>query len=55
MKYLAIGSWCPEDWAKIIERAKISFAERDEGTDKYPEFLGIFIAPHLGARALLDH
>ena len=39
LKYLTIGEWCPEDWEKIIERANVSFSERDEGTDKYPEFL----------------
>ncbi len=39
MKYLAIAEWCPEDTDKVFDRAKVSFAEREKGTDKYPEFV----------------
>ena len=40
MKYLAIAEWCPEDTDKVFfHRAKVSFAEREKGTDKYPEFV----------------
>ena len=39
MKYLAIAEWCPEDTDKVFNRAKVSFTERREGTDKYPKFV----------------
>lgn len=39
MKYLAIAEWCPEDTEKVINRARVSYSERDEGTTKYPEFI----------------
>ena len=36
---MAIAEWCPEDTDKVFDRAKVSFAEREKGTDKYPEFV----------------
>jgi hypothetical protein len=44
MKYLAICKWNPEDVEKVFARARVSFKERDEGTDKYPKFV---FSPHM--------